>query len=63
MRLRLQDLSMVPGLRSEEDFIWPSEIYCAERKPMVRTPGIEPGTIRYLQRLQSNALPTELCSV
>jgi hypothetical protein len=29
----------------------------------IRTPGIEPGTIRYPQRLQSNALPTELCSV
>ena len=29
----------------------------------LRTPGIEPGTIRYPQRLQSNALPTELCSV
>ncbi len=28
----------------------------------VRTPGIEPGTIRYLRNLQSNALPTELCS-
>ena len=28
----------------------------------VRTPGIEPGTIRYLPALQSNALPTELCS-
>ena len=29
----------------------------------IRTPGIEPGTIRFLQSLQSNALPTELCSV
>ena len=29
----------------------------------IRTPGIEPGTIRYLLHLQSNALPTELCSV
>ena len=31
--------------------------------PKVRTPGIEPGTIRCLQLLQSNALPTELCPV
>ena len=29
---------------------------------MIRTTGIEPGTIRYLRILQSNALPTELCS-
>ena len=35
----------------------------ARSKLNIRTPGIEPGTIRYLLRLQSNALPTELCSV
>ena len=29
---------------------------------VIRTPGIEPGTIRCLLILQSNALPTELCS-
>ena len=34
-----------------------------EQNKNVRTPGIEPGTIRYLRNLQSNALPTELCSV
>ena len=32
-------------------------------KTKIRTPGIEPGTIRYLMQLQSNALPTELCPV
>ena len=33
-------------------------------KQKIRTPGIEPGTIRYLPKLlQSNALPTELCPV